>query len=254
VKTVKSLYLSLVYAFLYIPIIVVVIYSFNDAQHSLVWHGFTLNWYRTVLQDHSLLIVAWHSLVIGVLAATIGSVMATLAAASLYRYVFFGKRFLYGLILILIVMPDIVMGISLLLLYSFLKIPLGFWTLLFSHITFCIPFITVIIYSRMTSLNKSLVEAAQDLGASDSVIFRRILIPLLWPAIISGWLIGFTLSLDDVLISYFVTGPGFQILPLKIFSLVRMGVKPEINALCTILLSLTLLIVLGSQWILRKKQ
>lgn len=253
-KISKSLYLGLVYLFLYLPIFVVVIYSFNDAEHSLVWRGFTWDWYKYLLQDSSLLIVAWHSLLIGVLAATIATFMATIAATSLYRYKFFGKRFLHGLLFVLIVSPDIVMAISLLMLYSFLKLPLGFWTLLLSHISFCMPFITIIIYSRMTSLNKSVFEAAKDLGANDTIIFRRILVPLLWPAILSGWLIGFTLSLDDVIISYFVTGPGFQILPLKIYSMVRMGVKPEINALCSILLVITLFIVLLSQLILRKKQ
>lgn len=253
-KASKYLYLGFVYTFLYLPILVVVIYSFNNASHSLVWHGFTLDWYRYLLNDSSLLVVAWHSLVIGVLAATIASLMATIAATSLYRYKFFGKQFLHGLLFVLIVSPDIVMAISLLMLYSFFKIPLGFWTLLLSHITFCLPFITIIIYSRMTSLNKFIFEAAKDLGANDGVIFRKIMVPLLWPGILSGWLIGFTLSLDDVIISYFVTGPSFQILPLKIYSLVRMGVKPEINALCTILLILTLLIVLGSQFMLRKKQ
>lgn len=250
----KKIYLSLVYAFLYIPIIVVVIYSFNNATRSLVWHGFTLNWYKELVNDSGLLTVAWHSLVIGVLAATIASIIATIAASSLYRYKFFGKNLLHGLLFILIVMPDIVMAISLLMLYSLFKIPLGFWTLLLAHITLCVPFITIIIYSRMSSMNKYIFEAAKDLGATDSTIFKRIIVPLLWPGILSGWLIGFTLSLDDVIISYFVTGPSFQILPLKIYSLVRMGVKPEINALCTILLVLTLFIVLGSQFILRKKQ
>ncbi len=253
-KIAKNLYLSLVYAFLYIPILVVVIYSFNNATHSLIWHGFTLDWYRYLIQDRGLLIVAWHSLIIGVGAATIGSIIATIAASSLYRYKFFGKKLLHGLLFILIVMPDIVMATSLLMLYSLFNIPLGFWTLLLAHITLCVPFITIIIYSRMTSLNKFIFEAAKDLGASDATIFKRILLPLLWPGILSGWLIGFTLSLDDVIISYFVTGPGFQILPLKIYSMVRMGVKPEINALCTILLILTLLIVMSSQFILRKKQ
>jgi spermidine/putrescine transport system permease protein len=253
-KIAKNLYLSLVYAFLYIPILVVVIYSFNNATRSLIWHGFTLDWYRYLLQDRGLLIVAWHSLIIGICAATIGSIIATIAASSLYRYKFFGKKLLHGLLFILIVMPDIVMATSLLMLYSLFNIPLGFWTLLLAHITLCVPFITIIIYSRMTSLNKFIFEAAKDLGASDATIFKKILLPLLWPGILSGWLIGFTLSLDDVIISYFVTGPGFQILPLKIYSLVRMGVKPEINALCTILLLLTLLIVMSSQFILRKKQ
>ncbi len=253
-KVTKNLYLSLIYAFLYFPILIVVIYSFNNATHSLVWHGFTLGWYSYLLHDRSLLIVAWHSLVIGVLAATIGSFIATLAATSLYRYQFFGKKLLHGLLFILIIMPDIVMAISLLLFYSLFKLSLGFWTLLLSHITFCMPFITIIIYSRMSTLNESIFEAAKDLGANDGLIFRRIMIPLLLPGILAGWLVGFTLSLDDVIISYFVTGPSFQILPLKIYSLVRVGVKPEINALCTILLLITLFIVLISQLILRKKQ
>jgi spermidine/putrescine transport system permease protein len=252
-KTSSSIYLSLVYLFLYLPILVVIIYSFNDAKHSLVWHGFTFNWYRQLAQDHSIWVVAWHSLIIGILAATIGSFLGTLAATSLYRYKFLGKRLLYGLIFILIVSPDIVMAISLLMLYSTLKLPLGFWSLLLAHITLCMPFITIIVYSRITSLNKYIFEAAKDLGANDAIIFFRILIPLLWPGILAGWLIGFTLSLDDVIISYFVTGPSFQILPLKIYSMVRMGVKPEINALSTILLLITLLFVLGSQLILRKK-
>lgn len=253
-KIAKYFYLLFVYIFLYAPIFVVVIYSFNNASHSLVWHGFTLAWYKFLLQDSSLLVVAWHSLIIGILAATIATFMATLAATSLYRYKFFGKRFLHSLLFILIVSPDIVMAISLLMLYSLFKMPLGFWTLLLAHITLCMPFITIIIYSRMLSMNKAIFEAAKDLGANDSMIFRRIIIPSLWPGILSGWLIGFTLSLDDVIISYFVTGPSFQILPLKIYSLVRMGVKPEINALCTLLLIFTLFIVLGSQLILRKKQ
>lgn len=253
-KITRRIYLSIVYAFLYLPILIVVIYSFNNATHSLVWHGFTLDWYRYLLQDQSLLIVAWHSLVIGILAASIGSFIATIAASSLYRHQFFGKKLLHGLVFILIVMPDIVTAIALLMLYSLFHLPLGFWTLLLAHITLVLPFITVIIYSRLVSLNKSIFEAAKDLGASDSIIFKRITLPSLFPAILSGWLIGFTLSLDDVIISYFVTGPSFQILPLKIFSLVKMGVKPEINALCSILLVITLFIVMGSQIILRKKQ
>lgn len=253
-KTAKSIYLTLIYAFLYFPILVVIIYSFNNATRSLVWHGFTLKWYRYLIQDHSLLVVAGHSLIIGILAASIASFMGTVAATSLYRYKFFGKKFLHGLLFILIVSPDIVMAISLLMLYSMINLPLGFWSLLLAHITFCMPFIAIIIYSRISSLNKFILEAAKDLGANDATIFYRILIPLLWPGILAGWLIGFTLSLDDVIISYFVTGPGFQILPLKIYSMVRMGVKPEINALCSILLLLTLLFVLGSQLILRKKQ
>jgi spermidine/putrescine transport system permease protein len=253
-KLARYIYPSFIYAFLYIPIMVVVIYSFNNASRSLVWHGFTLEWYRQLIADGDLLIVAWHSFLVGILAASIATLIALFAATNLYRYKFHGKKFLHGLLFVLIVSPDIVLAISLLMLYSLLHMPLGFWTLLLSHITLCMPFITIIIYSRLHSMNKFIFEAAKDLGANDNIIFKRILIPLLWPAILSGWLIGFTLSLDDVIISYFVTGPSFQILPLKIYSLVRMGVRPEINALSTVLLLLTLFIVLGSQLVLRKKQ
>ena len=145
------------------------------------------------------------------------------------------------------------MAISLLLLYSFIKIPLGFWTLLLAHITLCIPFVAVTVYARATTLDTDIFEAAMDLGATDFTIFRKIIVPLLAPAIISGWLLSFTLSLDDVMISYFVTGPTFDILPLKIYSMVRMGVKPEVNALCTLLLALTLLIVIISYQSIFKK-
>jgi spermidine/putrescine transport system permease protein len=134
-----------------------------------------------------------------------------------------------------------------------LKISLGFWSLLLAHITFCIPFVVVTVYSRMASFDNNIFEAAKDLGAKDLIIFSRIVLPLLWPALLAGWLLSFTLSLDDVIISYFVTGPGFEILPLKIYSMVRLGVKPEINALCTVTFALTLFLVVLSQLALRKK-
>ena len=247
----KFAYLSAVYLFLYTPILVLIAYSFNDSPYSLVWHGFTFKWYQSLLENSELQIVALHSLLVGILSATGATTIGTLAAVCLYRYKFFGKKLLHGLIFILIISPDIVIGISLLILFSTLKVSLGFWTLLLSHITFCIPFVTVTVYSRLIGQDKNLFEAAKDLGATESVIFRRILVPLLSPAIIAGWLISFTLSMDDVIISFFVTGPEFDILPLKIFSMVRVGVKPEINALCSVMFGLTLLIVLiyqGTIW------
>lgn len=251
-KAPKILYSLLIYLFLYFPIAVVIAYSFNASRYSLLWHGFTLDWYKQLWQDSDLQIVALHSLSVGVLAATFASILGTVAAVTLYRYRFFGKKLLHGLIFVIIVSPDIVMAISLLLLYTVIKIPLGFWTLLLSHITFCMPFVTVVVYSRITTLDKYIFEAAKDLGASDFMIFNRIIIPLLWPAILAGWLLSFTLSLDDVIISYFVTGPDFEILPLTIFSQVRVGVKPEINALCSVILLFTLFVVTVSQFVLRK--
>lgn len=250
----KIAYLSAIYLFFYFPIVVLIVYSFNNTQFSMLWHGFTLSWYQQLFADTSLQIVALHSLIIGILAATLATTTGTLAAVCLYRYRFTGKKLLHSLLFILIVSPDIVMGIALLILYSTLRITLGFWTLLLSHITFCIPFVAVTVYSRMTGFDKNIFEAAKDLGATDFLVFIRIIIPMLWPAILAGWLLSFTLSLDDVIISYFVTGPDFQILPLQIYSLVRLGVSPELNALCSVMFGLTILIVLIAQLALRKKQ
>ncbi len=253
-KVTKISYCAFIYAFLYIPIIILVIYSFNNAEYSLVWHGFTLEWYRHLWQDNDLQLVTMHSLAVGVLAASTATLLGTIAAVSLYRYQFFGKKILHSLLFILIVSPDIVMAISLLILFSALKINLGFWTLLLSHITFCLPFVAVTVYGRLIGFDKNIFEAARDLGAHDFTIFRKIIVPLLWPAIIAGWLLSFTLSLDDVIISFFVTGPEYNILPLQIFSMVRLGVKPEINALCTVLFVITLFIVCVSQLALSKNK
>jgi spermidine/putrescine transport system permease protein len=249
----KVAYSSFVYLFFYIPISIVVIFSFNKAKHSLIWHGFTTDWYKELFQDASIFNAALHSITIGVLAASTATIIGTIAAVNLFRYNFFGKKLLHGLLFVLVVLPEIVMGIALLILYTVLNVPLGFWSLLFAHITLCVPFIAVPVYSRIVTLNRNIIEAAKDLGANDFTIFMKVIIPLLFPAIISGWLLGFTLSLDDVIISYFVTGPDYEILPLKIYSMVRMGVKPEVNALCTILLMATLVIIVVSQLVIREK-
>ena len=246
-------YLTVIYLFFYIPIIVLIAYSFNQSQYSLVWHGFSIRWYEELFSDSDLWIAVGHSLVLGIFAATIAMCIGGLAAICLYRYEFSGRKLLYGLVFILILSPDIVMGISLLILFSLVNIPLGFWSLLLAHITFCIPFVVVTVYSRIVSFDQYIFEAAKDLGATDTIILTRVILPLLWPALMAGWLLSFTLSLDDVIISYFVAGPDFEILPLKIYSMVRLGVKPEINALCSITFLLTLILIIFSQLIIRKK-
>ncbi len=247
-------YLSVIYLFLYIPIVIVVWFSFNNSAHSLIWHGFTWHWYGVLFQDRDLLNTAWHSLILGISAASIATLLGTLAAVSLYRYRFTGKKLMHLLIFTLIILPDIVMGIALLLLFSSTNFPLGFYSLLLAHITLCLPFAAVTVSARLGSLDKYLVEASRDLGASEITIFKRILIPLLLPSLLAAWLLSFTLSLDDVIISYFVSGPNFQILPLKIYAMVKVGVKPEVNALSTLLLALTFVIVFVSQALLRKKK
>lgn len=249
----QTMYLGIIYLFFYIPIIILIIYSFNNAQYSLLWKGFTWHWYEELFEDMDLWIATWHSFVLGIASASIATLIGLLAAVSLYRYRFPGRHFLNGLVFILILSPEIVTGASLLILFALLQIKLGFLSLLLAHITFCIPFVIVTAYSRLVSLDKNIFESAKDLGASDWLIFIRIVLPLVWPALFAGWLLSFTLSLDDVIISYFVAGPEYQILPLRIFSMVRSGIKPEINALCTVLFGVTLSFIVLSQAALRKK-
>jgi spermidine/putrescine transport system permease protein len=253
-RAIRQIYPIFIYLFFYLPIVVVIALSFNQAERSLVWKGFGFNWYIELFHDTDLLLVALHSLIIGILAATFATLIGTIASVSLFRYRFFGKKLLNGLIFALILLPEIVMGISLLLLYTILHIPLGFWTLLLAHITLCVPFVTITIYSRIVTLNADIFDAAKDLGATDFSVFIKIIVPLLFPAILAGWLLSFTLSLDDVITSYFVTGPNYEILPLRIYSMVKLGIKPEINALCTILLGVTLILITAAQLALRKKQ
>lgn len=250
----RSLYLALIYLFLYIPIGTLIIYSFNNATFSMLWHGFTLNWYRAVLQDSSLWLAVWHSFYLALAATTSALFIGTLAAISLYRYQFRGKNMLQGLLFVIIITPDLVMGIALLILFSLSGLALGFWSLYIAHVTFCIPFVVVIVYSRAKSIDPNIFAAASDLGASELQTFWHIIVPILLPALISGALLCFALSFDDIVISYFVSGPGFEILPIKIFGLARMGVNVELNALCSLLFCLTLILVCLSQWVTRKKK
>lgn len=250
----KLAYTCLIYAFLYLPILVVIGYSFNNSERSLLWRGFTSKWYLILVHDTGLMTVAWHSLIIALLAATFATLLGTLTATALNKYRFVGRKVLTAMIYLLIIAPDIVLAVALLLLYNVLKMPLGFWSLLIAHVTFCLPFVTIIVNTKFKSLDKNLVEAAKDLGANDTTIFLKIMLPLLMPALLAGWLMSFTLSLDDVIISFFVTGPGFEILPLRIFSMARLGVSPELNALCTVILLITLFTVVGSQLLFGRKQ
>lgn len=249
----RASYLSAIYLFFYLPIIVLIVYSFNNTQYSLLWHGFTWQWYVELFNDSDLWIATWHSFFLGITAATVATIIGMLAAVLLYRYKFLGRNFLNGLVFILILSPEIVSGASLLMLFTALNFSMGFITLLIAHISFCIPFVIVTTFSRLVSFDKNIFEAAKDLGANDWLIFRRIILPLLWPALFAGWLLSFTLSLDDVIISYFVAGPEFEILPLRIYSMVRSGIKPEINALCSVLFCVTLTLIVLSQLALRKK-
>lgn len=249
----QHLYLFVVFLFLYIPIFTLILYSFNKSTYSVAWKGWTWTWYKKLLSNDSLLETAIHSLVLAATSSTVATIIGTLAAIAIFRYRFFGKKLLSGLIYVVMMSPDIVMAISFLVLFLIIQIKLGFWTLLLSHVTFCLPFVIITIQARLGQMNKNLIEAAEDLGANEYQTLRYVLIPVLLPAIVAGWLLSFTLSMDDVIISFFVTGPEFEILPLKIYSLVRLGVKPEVNALCTIMFIFTFIIVMVSQSLIKEK-
>ncbi len=252
-KWLKASWLLLVFAWLYIPIVVLVMNSFNSNRFGIRWDGFSLGWYERLANNSALMEAARHSVLIALLAATLATLIGTLAAVALYRYRFHGKRFVGGMLFVVMMSPDIVMAISLLALFVILGVSLGFWSLLLAHITFCLPFVVVTIYSRLKGFDLRMLEAARDLGAGEGVIFRRILFPLALPAIAAGWLLSFTLSLDDVIVSSFVTGPGYEVLPLRIYSMVKVGISPEVNALATLMLAVSLVLVVISQWLLRKK-
>ncbi len=246
-------FMTAIYAYLYIPIIILIVNSFNSSRFGINWQGFTTKWYGLLMNNDSLLQAAQHSLTMAVFSATFATLIGSLTAVALYRYRFRGKPFVSGMLFVVMMSPDIVMAISLLVLFMLLGVQLGFWSLLFSHITFCLPFVVVTVYARLKGFDVRMLEAAKDLGASEMTILRKIILPLAMPAVAAGWLLSFTLSMDDVVVSSFVTGPSYEILPLKIYSMVKVGVSPEVNALATILLVLSLVLVIASQVIARDK-
>jgi len=243
----------MVYIFLYLPILVLIINSFNANKFGMKWGGFSIKWYDSLINNASLMQAAGHSIVIAILSATAATLIGSLTAVALYRYQFKGKNLINSMLFIIMMSPDIVMGISLLALFLFIGFHLGFFTLLVSHITFCLPFVVITVYSRLNGFDVKMLEAAKDLGANEFTILKKIIFPLAKPAIASGWLLSFTLSLDDVIISSFVTGPTYEILPLKIYSMVKVGISPEVNALATLMLLISLVLVAFSQYIARDK-
>ncbi|ARR49252.1 TPA: spermidine/putrescine ABC transporter permease PotC [Photobacterium damselae] len=249
----KFSFMSVVYAFLYTPIIILIVNSFNASKFGMKWDGFTFKWYEQLVTNDSLMQAAGHSITIAVFSATAAALIGSLTAVALFRYQFKGKKFVTGMLFIVMMSPDIVMAISLLALFLLMGAELGFLTLLLSHITFCLPFVVVTVYSRLKGFDVKMLEAARDLGASEWVILKQIILPLAKPAVAAGWLLSFTLSLDDVIISSFTTGPTYEILPLKIYSMVKVGISPEVNALATIMLVVSLVLVICSQLLAREK-
>jgi putrescine transport system permease protein len=224
-------------AFLYLPIVILVIYSFNASQLVAVWGGWSTRWYAALAEDAALLDAAWISVRIAFLSATLATVLGTLAAFVLVRLGRFGGRLLFSaMVYAPLVMPEVITGLSLLLLFVAFAIDRGFWTVTVAHTSVTMCFVTVIVQSRLVDFDRSLEEAAMDLGAPPLRTFLSVTMPLIAPAIASGWMLAFALSLDDLVIASFTTGPGATTLPIRIYSEVRLGVRPEINAVCTVMI------------------
>lgn len=225
-------------AFLYLPIAILVIYSFNASRLVTIWGGWSLRWYVELFSDSAILDAAWITLRIAALSATAATVLGTLAAVALVRLGRFRTRMLFsGMVYAPLVMPEVITGLSLLLLFVALDVDRGFWTVSLAHTTLTMCFVTVIVQARLVGFDRSLEEAAMDLGCPPLRTFLTVTLPLIMPAIAAGWMLAFTLSIDDLVIASFTTGPGATTLPIRIYSEVRLGVKPEINAVCTIMIA-----------------
>jgi len=257
----RILSLVLGFAFLYVPIVSLVVFSFNESRLVTVWGGFSTKWYGALLANQQILNAAWLSLKVAAITATVAVALGTLTGMALARFgPFRGRTLLSGLATAPLVMPEVITGLSLLLLFVTLEQLIG-WpagrgmtTIIIAHITFTMAFVTVIVQSRLAQFDESLEEAAQDLGARPAKVFFLVTLPIIFPALLSGWLLAFTLSLDDLVIASFVAGPGSSTLPMVVFSKVRLGVSPDINALATILIAVVAVGVVIAGYVMARQQ
>lgn len=249
-------YLLVILAFLYVPIIVLMVYSFNESRINAVWTGWTFDWYLSLFENRQVLHAFTNSIIVATISTIISTVLGTAAAIALQRKKIRFRGAVDGLIYLPVIIPEVVMGLSLLILFSqinqFIQFPLGKLTIIIAHITFSISFVVIIVSARLEGMGQQLEEAAQDLGANRWQTFRYVTLPIILPGIVAGALVAFTLSIDDFVISYFVAGPNSTTLPLQIYGMVKRGITPEINALSTILILLTILLVIASELFRRK--
>jgi putrescine transport system permease protein len=247
--------LALGLAFLYLPMVILVIYSFNASRLVTVWGGWSLRWYGELLADRPILDAAFISLALAAVSASAATVLGTLAALTLTRFRRFRGRLLFsGMIYAPLVMPEVITGLSLLLLFVAVDWDRGFWTVAIAHTTLTMCFVAVVVQSRLVTFDMSLEEAAMDLGCPPLRTFLTVTLPLIWPAVAAGWMLAFTLSLDDLIIASFTTGPGATTLPIRIYSQVRLGVKPEINAICTVFIAVVALGVVTASLLIKRQQ
>lgn len=245
-KISKNIIIILTILFLYAPIIVLVLFSFNESKMNIIFTGFTFKWYGELFKNTDLLEAFFNTIIIAFTSTIVSTIIGTISAIGLHKYDFKIKGFINSLIYIPIVIPEIVLGISLLSVYTITNLKLGMGSLILSHIAFSIPFVITSVRSSLSLLPKEYEEAAYDLGANKFAVLTRIIIPLIMPGIISGATLALTLSLDDVVISYFTAGPGSNTLPLKIYSMIKTGITPDVNALSTLMLLVTIIVLTSS--------
>lgn len=243
-KPFSAAYLVLIFAFLYAPIAVLAVFSFNNARSVAFWDGFSLKWYGELFRDRQIMKALYYTVVVALLSATVSAVAGTLAAVGLYRMRPKLRRAVLALNNVPVLNPDIVTGVSLMTLFTVLRLDLGFWSLLLSHITFSVPYVVLCILPKLRQLPREVTEAALDLGATPSYAFRKVVIPEIAPGIVTGFLIAFTLSIDDFVISFFTTGSGVNNLSIVVYSMARRGINPKINAVSTILFVAVLVLLL----------
>ena len=245
--------LTLGFAFLYIPMIILIVFSFNESKLVTVWAGFSTKWYGELIHDQAFLDAAWVTLKVAVMSSTLATILGTMAAYVLVRAGrFLGRTLFSGMIYAPLVMPDVITGLAMLLLFIAIGMDRGVGTITLAHTTFTMCYVSVVVSSRLATFDKSLEEAALDLGATPFDAFRSVTLPIIAPAVISGWLLAFTLSLDDLVIASFAAGPSSTTLPMKIFSSVRLGVSPQINALSTIMISIVAVGVIAASLVSKR--
>jgi spermidine/putrescine transport system permease protein len=248
-----QIYALFAFIYIYLPILILIIFSFNTQKINVRWEGFTLYWYKVLFNDQNVIAATRNTLLIAAISTLVATIIGTMAALALQRYRFPGYNITESMMYIPVIIPEVVMGISLLVFFASIGIKLGLVSITLSHIAFNIPFVTLVVRARLHGFDKSIEEAAMDLGANEVTTFWRVTLPTIMPGVLSGALLAFTLSLDDYVITYFTAGPGSTTLPLRIFSMVRFSVTPEVNALSTLWV-LTVFVILLIGQIAQRKQ
>ena len=253
-KPLSMLYVGLVYAFLYLPIIVVVLFSFNTSRLNIQFEGFTLEWYSKMFQNELLMNAFWNTIIVAAVSTFLSTTIGTLCAVGLNRFEFKLKKLVSTTLYIPIVIPELVFGIAMLILFSSIHMPMNLFTLIVSHVTFSLPFVVITVRSRLAGFDRSIEEAARDLCANEIHTFFRVTLPMIAPGVISGAMLALTLSLDDVVVSFFTSGPESQTLPLRILGMVKKGISPDVNALSTLMIVGTVTILLMTTLIQNKME